>query len=57
MVLKLIDANTCTEALFENDVKVYGTQTKLTESYRKYWFENDVEVYGTQTGSRGYASV
>ena len=34
---------------FENDVKVYGTQTvELTSSWVTL-FENDVKVYGTQT--------
>ena len=34
---------------FENDVKMYGTQTfrLLSTSYRE--FENDVKMYGTQT--------
>ena len=34
---------------FENDVKMYGTQT-FQYSFRKlYQFENDVKMYGTQT--------
>ena len=35
--------------MFENDVKMYGTQTlwKTNEDFRK--FENDVKMYGTQT--------
>ena len=34
---------------FENDVKMYGTQTRqfLMNSARR--FENDVKMYGTQT--------
>ena len=34
---------------FENDVKMYGTQTSY--SFGKYLsaFENDVKMYGTQT--------
>ena len=34
---------------FENDVKMYGTQT--TEFFINifYQFENDVKMYGTQT--------
>ena len=34
---------------FENDVKMYGTQTvpKLLTSHQQ--FENDVKMYGTQT--------
>ena len=36
---------------FENDVKVYGTQTE--DQWTAYYeaFENDVKVYGTQTDS------
>ena len=34
---------------FENDVKMYGTQTeKLTKKLSEQ-FENDVKMYGTQT--------
>ena len=37
--------------MFENDVKMYGTQTlKGTETHTKE-FENDVKMYGTQTMS------
>ena len=35
--------------LFENDVKMYGTQTKELIHYAGYLFENDVKMYGTQT--------
>ena len=34
---------------FENDVKMYGTQTTLSASTIQYQFENDVKMYGTQT--------
>ena len=34
---------------FENDVKMYGTQTKENESESRHVFENDVKMYGTQT--------
>ena len=34
---------------FENDVKMYGTQTKLYQNTLTCWFENDVKMYGTQT--------
>ena len=34
---------------FENDVKMYGTQTLRLLQYRKTEFENDVKMYGTQT--------
>ena len=34
---------------FENDVKMYGTQTIQTEHMTSARFENDVKMYGTQT--------
>ena len=34
---------------FENDVKMYGTQTRGVVKYGKRKFENDVKMYGTQT--------
>ena len=34
---------------FENDVKMYGTQTMTTTRYLQTLFENDVKMYGTQT--------
>ena len=34
---------------FENDVKMYGTQTKTILEIRNSLFENDVKMYGTQT--------
>ena len=34
---------------FENDVKMYGTQTEVGGDYGKKRFENDVKMYGTQT--------
>ena len=34
---------------FENDVKMYGTQTLLLLSRSHLAFENDVKMYGTQT--------
>ena len=37
---------------FENDVKMYGTQTVLTGHRFKFQFENDVKMYGTQTAAR-----
>ena len=40
-----------TETVFENDVKMYGTQTvwQILQAVRR--FENDVKMYGTQTVS------
>ena len=34
---------------FENDVKMYGTQTFRKENHCLRWFENDVRMYGAQT--------
>ena len=34
---------------FENDVKMYGTQTLYFFSVSSPLFENDVKMYGTQT--------
>ena len=36
---------------FENDVKMYGTQTFLAMNKHLFSFENDVKMYGTQTKS------
>ena len=36
---------------FENDVKMYGTQTSSARCKGYNWFENDVKMYGTQTYS------
>ena len=43
---------------FENDVKMYGTQTNKRRVERKGMFENDVKMYGTQTASnRGNINI
>ena len=34
---------------FENDVKMYGTQTFTSEGTSNNMFENDVKMYRTQT--------
>ena len=34
---------------FENDVKMYGTQTMTQPESGAMLFENDVKMYGTQT--------
>ena len=34
---------------FENDVKMYGTQTRRLDPQDRVEFENDVKMYGTQT--------
>lgn len=36
---------------FENDVKMYGTQTPCPEKPSSTMFENDVKMYSTQTFS------
>ena len=36
---------------FENDVEMYGAQTKFTPTKEEERFENDVEMYGAQTMS------
>ena len=41
---------------FENDVKMYGTQTLDNTSEREYGFENDVKMYGTQTDGLAYSA-
>ena len=35
--------------MFENDVKMYGTQTFVVNNKIIRMFENDVKMYGTQT--------
>ena len=57
MVLKLHKAWFYSALVFENDVKMYGTQTlsDIIISYLR--FENDVKMYGTQTQKRGAAQV
>ena len=42
---------------FENDVKMYGTQTRITAIPNISGFENDVKMYGTQTLVAGYAKM
>ena len=34
---------------FENDVKMYGTETSSTAMSNNVSFENDVKMYGTET--------
>ena len=38
---------------FENDVKMYGTQTIMNYRNIRELFENDVKMYGTQTAKSG----
>ena len=39
---------------FENDVKMYGTQTVQATPHSTVVFENDVKMYGTQTDRLPY---
>ena len=39
---------------FENDVKMYGTQTAINNNTLALQFENDVKMYGTQTHALGF---
>ena len=48
MVLKLKPL-TLRKNQFENDVKMYGTQTRIAIQPSSCQFENDVKMYGTQT--------
>ena len=48
MVLKRVSRLHQTDK-FENDVKMYGTQTLLADISAQLLFENDVKMYGTQT--------
>ena len=41
---------------FENDVKMYGTQTDRLPYLIPPWFENDVKMYGTQTEDDFYSA-
>ena len=56
MVLKLSELLSAPSFPFENDVKMYGTQTSDKDIYTDTWFENDVKMYGTQTVTRREAS-
>ena len=51
MVLKLVARKGRIMEWFENDVKMYGTQTFSISSLISCMFENDVKMYGTQTRS------
>ena len=41
---------------FENDVKMYGTQTHSSRLSSGFGFENDVKMYGTQTSAASIAA-
>ena len=42
---------------FENDVKMYGTQTQKPTKSNREGFENDVKMYGTQTACSSQESI
>ena len=42
---------------FENDVKMYGTQTGQIRAPCPCGFENDVKMYGTQTQIKGTTNI
>ncbi len=50
MVFKLSPRMTTFTAPFENDVNMYGIQTKSSPDAAARLFENDVNMYGIQTG-------
>ena len=54
MVLKHRGHGTTKNPMFENDVKMYGTQTCQFQLPLIGQFENDVKMYGTQTGKLRY---
>jgi len=43
--------------LFENDVKMYGTQARHTSRSVPAGFENDVKMYGTQAAEALYSAI
>mgnify|MGYP004454352557 CR=1 FL=1 len=48
MVLKLGRMIAIAKSMFENDVKMYGTQARMNLTPIRKEFENDVKMYGTQ---------
>ena len=55
MVLKLTRSTSALLYVFENDVKMYGTQTRSDKKEPGGKFENDVKMYGTQTIPENHA--
>ena len=51
MVLKLEKYPVVVVSKFENDVKMYGTETESALKNMQTSFENDVKTYGTETCS------
>ena len=47
MVLKRGSGGALQIGVFENDVKMYGTQTWLNRLMNMKMFENDVKMYGS----------
>ena len=56
MVLKRNDFRKVSCVRFENDVEMYGAQTRRRLRCRPSRFENDVEMYGAQT-SKGHSVI
>ncbi len=52
MVLKLLLPHQYFFYMFENDVKMYGTQAILITFMPSSVFENDVKMYGTQASRK-----
>ena len=49
MCTETISHNKTGSFMFENDVKMYGTETLTKWIAKKVKFENDVKMYGTET--------
>lgn len=49
MVLKQSISVKQNDLQFENDVKMYGTETQIRQLQYPLVFENDVKMYGTKT--------
>ena len=57
MVLKRHQSSQSAQNWFENDVKMYGTQTFCLLYSSSRLFENDVKMYGTQTFRAGVSAA
>ena len=51
MVLKHLIFRSLANFMFENDVKMYGTQADEIWKLIELMFENDVKMYGTQANA------
>ena len=57
MVLKPAATATKPAEMFENDVKMYGTQAQGSTGDLMRWFENDVKMYGTQAALTSFHCI